>query len=91
MGEFDLIKQVLVQDFNASIHFGRVDMKPGKPTTFATCEFKGKWKCVFALPGNPVSASVTFLLFVLPFLRRYNVLQEGRQMIDLILVRILQY
>lgn len=85
MGEFDLIKQVLVQDFNASIHFGRVDMKPGKPTTFATCEFKGKWKCVFALPGNPVSASVTFLLFVLPFLRRYIVLQEGRQMIDLIL------
>lgn len=29
MGEYDLIKQILVDDFNATIHFGRVNMKPG--------------------------------------------------------------
>lgn len=29
MGEFDLIKEVLVKDFGAVIHFGRVNMKPG--------------------------------------------------------------
>jgi molybdopterin biosynthesis enzyme len=29
MGEFDFIKRVLIEDFNATIHFGRVNMKPG--------------------------------------------------------------
>lgn len=47
-------------------------MKPGKPTTFATCHFptvdKGKKKYVLCLPGNPVSATVTARLFLLPLL-----------------------
>ncbi|KAL3266261.1 hypothetical protein HHI36_010441 [Cryptolaemus montrouzieri] len=75
MGEFDLIKKVLVSDFGALIHFGRVNMKPGKPTTFATLHFRNKRKLVFGLPGNPVSACVTSLLFVIPclkFLERRN-------------------
>lgn len=29
MGEFDFIKRVLVEDFEAKTHFGRVNMKPG--------------------------------------------------------------
>lgn len=29
MGEFDFLKQVLVDDFGARVHFGRVNMKPG--------------------------------------------------------------
>jgi gephyrin len=41
-------------------------MKPGKPTTFATVGNKK----IFALPGNPASALVTFHLFVLPSLRK---------------------
>ncbi|KAJ3631667.1 hypothetical protein MTP99_012783 [Tenebrio molitor] len=69
MGEFDFIKRVLIEDFNATIHFGRVNMKPGKPTTFATLEYEGVKKIVFGLPGNPVSACVTCLLFVIPLLR----------------------
>lgn len=69
MGERDLIKRILVQDFKATIHFGRVNLKPGKPTTFATCIHKSKKKFIFALPGNPVSAYVTFQLFVQPALR----------------------
>ncbi|XP_028176019.1 gephyrin isoform X1 [Ostrinia furnacalis] len=69
MGERDLLKPVLLKDFNATIHFGRVRMKPGKPTTFATCEFEGKTKYIFALPGNPVSAYVCCLLFVIRALR----------------------
>ncbi|KAF5274311.1 hypothetical protein FQR65_LT04430 [Abscondita terminalis] len=69
MGEFDLIKKVLVEDFDATIHFGRINMKPGKPTTFATCLFENKMKMVFGLPGNPVSAMVTTTLFVIPTLR----------------------
>lgn len=29
MGEFDVLKDVLVEDFGATIHFGRINMKPG--------------------------------------------------------------
>lgn len=67
MGELDCFKGVL-ESLNAQIHFGRVSIKPGKPTTFASLEYKGKKKIIFCLPGNPVSAYVTFHLFVLPCL-----------------------
>lgn len=43
-----------------------------KPTTFATVKKDGSTKLVFALPGNPVSAAVTFNLFVVPALRRLS-------------------
>lgn len=72
MGERDLLKSLLVSHFNAKIHFGRINMKPGKPFTFATCRYKEKLKLVFALPGNPVSAFVTCRLFVLPALARLS-------------------
>ncbi|KAH9394460.1 hypothetical protein TYRP_004512 [Tyrophagus putrescentiae] len=68
MGERDLVKQVLKEDFNATIHFGRVNLKPGKPTTFASCTHTGKSKFIFALPGNPVSCFVTYQVFVKPTL-----------------------
>ncbi|CAF3603057.1 unnamed protein product [Rotaria sordida] len=69
MGDKDLIKSILTKQFNATIHFGRLQMKPGKPTTFATCEVNGKKKLFFGLPGNPVSALVTYWLFVVPTLK----------------------
>ncbi|KAM9466072.1 gephyrin-like isoform 3-T3 [Clarias gariepinus] len=52
MGEKDYLKQVLDIDLHAQIHFGRVFMKPGLPTTFATLDFDGTRKLIFALPGN---------------------------------------
>ncbi|XP_012215540.1 gephyrin [Linepithema humile] len=69
MGDRDLLKPILEKHFEATIHFGRVNMKPGKPTTFATCLYKNKKKYFLCLPGNPVSAFVTAHLFVLPLLR----------------------
>lgn len=71
MGEKDLLKDVLLVDFEAKLHFARVFMKPGKPTTFATV-LKGvpEKKLLFCLPGNPVSATVTCNLYVLPALRK---------------------
>lgn len=51
MGEKDLLKHILREDFAAEIHFGRVNLKPGKPTTFATCTYKQRKKFIFALPG----------------------------------------
>ncbi|KAG7142409.1 Gephyrin like protein [Verticillium longisporum] len=75
MGELDLLKPTIERSLGGTIHFGRVDMKPGKPTTFATVPVKTNAgervsKPVFALPGNPASALVTFNLFVLPALHK---------------------
>ncbi|GLB34197.1 putative molybdenum cofactor biosynthesis protein [Lyophyllum shimeji] len=70
MGPTDLLKPVIERHFNGTIHFGRVTIKPGKPTTFATIPFQnGVSKPMFALPGNPASALVTFHVFVVPALR----------------------
>ncbi|XP_015109659.1 gephyrin [Diachasma alloeum] len=70
MGDRDMLKPILTQVFKADIHFGRVNMKPGKPTTFATCQYDGKIKYFVCLPGNPVSATVTSHLFAIPLLHR---------------------
>ena len=64
MGKLDLIKPIL--ETIGQVHFGRVNMKPGKPLTFATVADKP----VFALPGFPVSSLVAFELFVRPALRQ---------------------
>jgi len=63
MGTRDLIKPLL--DRMASIEFGRVSFKPGKPLTFATT---AEGKLAFGLPGLPVSSLVTFEVFVRPAL-----------------------
>ena len=54
MGDRDLLRQVLTEKFGAEIHFARVNMKPGKPTTFASLVLGGSSKLVLGLPGNPV-------------------------------------
>ncbi|XP_048830270.1 gephyrin a isoform X12 [Brienomyrus brachyistius] len=78
MGEKDYLKQVLDIDLHAQIHFGRVFMKPGLPTTFATLDIDGTRKLIFALPGNPVSAVVTCNLFVIPALRKMQGILDPR-------------
>lgn len=66
MGETDIVEHVLVERLQCRLHFGRLHMKPGKPTTFVTNTIK---QClVFAIPGNPVSAVVCTQLLVIPCL-----------------------
>ncbi|KAI1201445.1 molybdenum cofactor synthesis domain-containing protein [Nemania serpens] len=77
MGELDLLKPTIERSLGGTIHFGRVAMKPGKPTTFATVPVKNNQgerisKIIFSLPGNPASALVTFHLFVLPSLHQMS-------------------
>ncbi|XP_064847678.1 gephyrin isoform X5 [Oncorhynchus masou masou] len=77
--QIDYLKQVLDIDLHAQIHFGRVFMKPGLPTTFATLDMDGVRKLIFALPGsNPVSAVVTCNLFVIPALRKMQGILDPR-------------
>ncbi|GAB4543162.1 MAG: molybdopterin molybdotransferase MoeA [Anaerolineae bacterium] len=64
MGQLDLVKPYLAR--HGKIHFGRVRAKPGKPVTFATLEGVP----VFAMPGFPVSALVSFEIYVRPALRK---------------------
>lgn len=70
MGTKDYVKEIIEKDLNGAIHFGRVNIKPGKPVGFATCLYKGEKKFIFCLPGNPVSAFITSLVLIMPFLRQ---------------------
>ncbi|MDP1824764.1 MAG: molybdopterin molybdotransferase MoeA [Archangium sp.] len=64
VGEKDFTKEALTS-LGVEIDFWKVAMKPGKPLAFGR---KGD-TIVFGLPGNPVSAMVTFEIFVRPALR----------------------
>lgn len=59
MGAFDLVEEVLAR-FDVGLLFTKVAIKPGAPLVFGR---RGD-TLVFGLPGNPVSAQVTFDLFV---------------------------
>jgi molybdopterin molybdotransferase len=65
VGPHDHVKPALDEQ-GVEERFWRVALRPGKPTWFGTKDDK----LVFGLPGNPVSAIVTFLLFVRPALAR---------------------
>ena len=70
VGEHDFVKDALAR-LGAEQHLWLVDMRPGKPIAFSTIPQEGKGVlALFALPGNPVSAMVTFELFVRPALLR---------------------
>ncbi len=64
VGDYDLVKQML--DEQGKMEFWRVRMRPGKPLAFGTL---GETP-LLGLPGNPVSAAVTFELFGRPAIRR---------------------
>jgi len=64
VGPHDHVKPALAE-LGVEERFWRVALKPGKPTWFGTRD----GKLVFGLPGNPVSAMVTFHLFARPALR----------------------
>ena len=61
VGDRDLVKEILVE-LGGEIRFWKVSMKPGKPVAFAVV----RGMPVFALPGNPVAAMVSFEQFVRP-------------------------
>jgi len=61
MGKYDLVEKILLEA-GAKFYFDSVAVRPGRPAVFGTC-----WdKLVFGLPGNPVSAMVTFELLATP-------------------------
>ncbi len=80
VGAFDYVKSVVEK--SGSLGFWKVNMRPGKPLAFG--EYRGI--PFFGLPGNPVSAFVSFLVFVEPALERLSGLQtEDRPRVRVIL------
>jgi molybdopterin molybdotransferase len=67
VGELDFVKTAF-EKLGGKMDFWKVAIKPGKPFVFGR---RGE-KLLFGLPGNPVSAMVTFLLLVRPALRRWQ-------------------
>ena len=67
VGELDFVKAAF-EKLGGVMDFWRVAIKPGKPFVFGR---RGE-KLLFGLPGNPVSALVTFLLLVRPALWRWQ-------------------
>jgi len=61
VGDRDFVKAA-IEALGGEVTFWKVNMKPGKPLAFAMLQGKP----VFALPGNPVAAMVSFELFVRP-------------------------
>jgi molybdopterin molybdotransferase len=65
-GDYDVVKDVLSR--LGTVEFVEVAMQPGKPQGFG---YVGEDETpIFTLPGNPVSAFVSFEVFVVPALRR---------------------
>lgn len=65
-GEKDVVKEVL--SALGTVSFPKVAMQPGKPQGFGT--IFDEQTPIITLPGNPVSAYVSFEVFVLPAIRR---------------------
>ena len=79
-GKFDLVEPALAR-MSARFHFTGVRMQPGKPVVFGEIPRRAtkpvqrgrstQWRgtqYIVALPGNPISSAVTFLLFGAPIL-----------------------
>lgn len=85
VGDYDYVDQILAE-LGAEIHIRAVAVKPGKPLTVATfaetsaATSTNLRPCLyFGLPGNPVSALVTFWRFVQPALRKLSGLSQNWQ------------
>ncbi len=73
-GRYDLVKVVLAE--LGDVTFTKVGMRPGMPQAFGFIEADpGRTIPCFGLPGNPVSAYVSFEVFVRPTIRR----MQGRR------------
>ncbi|MDB9304196.1 molybdopterin molybdotransferase MoeA [Nodularia spumigena CS-591/12] len=82
VGDYDYIDQIL-ESLGAKIHIRSVAISPGKPLTVATFPTPHSplptphSPIYFGLPGNPVSAMVTFWRFVQPAIRKLSGLAGG--------------
>ncbi|HEY9761495.1 MAG TPA: gephyrin-like molybdotransferase Glp [Trichocoleus sp.] len=84
VGDYDYIDAIL-SELGATLHIRAVAVQPGKPLTFATIPIAERKPTApsptlyFGLPGNPVSALVSFWRFVEPAIRKLSGLSHSWQ------------
>ncbi len=79
-GDYDLVKDVLARE--GEITFWTVRMRPGKPIAFGTINGRKKIPHL-GLPGNPVSAMITFETFARPaILKMMGIAKSDRPVIE---------
>ncbi len=79
VGDYDFVDRILAE-LGAKIHIRSVAVRPGKPltvATFAPSAAGGRSLLYFGLPGNPVSALVSFWRFVQPALLKLSGLADS--------------
>lgn len=77
VGDKDFVKTTL-EKLGVETVFWKIAIKPGKPVYFGVLRGK-KNKLIFGLPGNPVSALVTFHLLVRPALLKMQGVNPGNK------------
>ncbi|MBV6657333.1 MAG: molybdopterin molybdotransferase MoeA [Devosiaceae bacterium] len=71
VGDYDLVRPAL-EAAGFSLHFPKVALRPGKPTVFGTQQAGARQRTVLGLPGNPVSALVSAMIFLRPLIARLS-------------------
>jgi molybdopterin molybdotransferase len=69
-GAYEVVKDVFGRDGDQGVEFVKVAMQPGMPQGIGRIGEPGSDSAIITLPGNPVSAQVSFEVFVRPALRR---------------------
>ncbi|WP_129665632.1 gephyrin-like molybdotransferase Glp [Phytoactinopolyspora endophytica] len=86
-GAYDVVKEVLSR--LGTVAFEKVAMQPGKPQGFGTIGEEST--PIFTLPGNPVSAFVSFEVFVRPAIRKmFGAARLHRQSVKAVLQQTLR-
>ena len=87
VGDYDYVEDIL-KELGAEIHIHSVAVRPGKPLTVAN--FPDSQCLYFGLPGNPVSALVSFWRFVQPALKKLAGVSQAGWGPDFVVARSLQ-
>ena len=79
VGVYDFIREAILEDGN--LYFWKVNIRPGKPLTF------GNYKNIpfLGLPGNPVSAFVSSIVFIKPIINKLLGIEENNRFLSAIL------
>ncbi|MEM7555865.1 MAG: gephyrin-like molybdotransferase Glp [Cyanobacteria bacterium P01_A01_bin.84] len=81
VGEYDYVEKI-IKSLGGKIHVSSIAVKPGKPLTVAKFSHFSNHilNCMyFGLPGNPVSALVTFWRFVQPGIKKLSGIKDNWQ------------
>ncbi|MDD2698062.1 MAG: molybdopterin molybdotransferase MoeA [Arcobacteraceae bacterium] len=81
VGDYDFVKDIIKDELGATVLFQGVNIKPGQHVILAQ---KGD-KFIVGLPGFAYSSTVTFILYVLPLLLKFQGADEKLQIIKAIL------